>query len=329
MRPEMAFNEDFNPPATPRDICAAEAELGVALPEEIKRLYSEFNGISEYKCISLPFHVMPLSEVVALARAFRGAIFKKYSLVCFWGDDQSNHAGMFLAGPLRGMICFVDHEGCYVGDFSPLFRNLDSFTKRLIELAERNHFISEFEEGRLTKSALKKEVNRFPYQYYDDHEEAYWHAMPVDYPVSSGVFGEEDQIACQTVECLLKNNQFTEEREREFLVFCLARLTPPREVESLLPFLQEDHMYIPRHVCNSLFLRGYDEAIPQIARLAVSGNHNCRQSAEMTLAKFVVAGFKGALEQAYTSYESLGGDTASLRRIIKTLQESPKLMYQW
>ncbi len=274
MRREMAFNEQFNPPATQKDIRAAEAEIGLPFPDEIKQVYSDYNGISEYKCLALPFHVMPLSEMVALAKVFRGGIFKKYSLICFWGDDESNYAGMFVAGPLRGRICFVDHEGYYVGDVSPLFRNLDSFTARLIELAERNSLIREFEEGWLTKGALKKALNRFPYHYYDYQDEAQWHAMPVDYPLISGMFSKEDQTAYLSVESLLKNNQFTEEQEREFLVCCLARLTPLAKVESLLPFLEEDHMYIPDHICGLLFVRSYDKAIPQIARLAVNGNHN-------------------------------------------------------
>ncbi len=49
----------------------------------------------------------------------------------------------------------------------------------------------------------------------------------------------------------------------------------------------------------------------------------------MTLAKFVVAGVKGARKQVTESYKRLGGDLASLLGTIKTLQESPTLMYQW
>src|SRR4051812_36125782 len=110
MRREMVFNQQFNPPATLQDIRAAETELGFALPDEIKQIYRDYNGISEYKCVALPFHLIPLSEVVALAKVFQGGIFKKYHLIYFWGNDESNYAGMFVAGQLRGRICFLDHE---------------------------------------------------------------------------------------------------------------------------------------------------------------------------------------------------------------------------
>jgi hypothetical protein len=198
----------------------------------------------------------------------------------------------------------------------------------VVELAERNKLIREFEEGRLKEGELKTAMNRFPYQYYEYHEEAYWHAMPVDYPLISGTLSKEDWTAYEAVETLLRKNQFTEEGERDFVVYSLARLTPPEKVERLLPFMEEDHMWIPGHISNSLFLRRYDKAIPQIARVAVNGNHNCRQGAEMTLAKFVLAGIKGARQQAEDAYKTLGGNLESLRDTINSLQESPTLMYQ-
>src|SRR5437899_10543324 len=254
MREELTFEEYVNPPATHQDIDFAEAELGVTFPPEIKSIYADYNGIPEYTCAHLPFHLMPLSEVVALNKIFRSEthiseLMKKYGLICLWGDDQSNYAGVYLEDPFKGKICFVDHEAYYVGDLSPLFRNERSFTNRVVELAKRNRLVSQFEEGALKESELKAAVRKFRYLYYEYWSDASWHAMPVDYPTQDASFiYEEDGRCFDLVNQDLSRGDFTLDGERQFLIYALARLTPYAAANTLLPLLEENDMYIPSHV---------------------------------------------------------------------------------
>jgi len=335
MREELTFEESFNPPATPEEINSAESELAVKFPQEIRSIYTEYDGIPEYTCEHLPFHLMPLSEVVALNKIFRNethisTLMKKYGLICLWGDDQSNYAGIYVDDPFKGKICFVDHEAYYAGDLSPLFRNVQSFTNRVVELAERNRLVSQFEEGALKESELKAAVKKFPYSYYEYWSAASWHAMPVDYPAQNTSFlDEEDRQCFELVSQVLNRGDFTLDNERQFLIYALARLTPYAAANTLLPLLEENDMYIPSHVCNILWLRRCTAAIPYIATLALKGNQNCRQSAEMTLAKFIVDGVPGARDLAEARYKELDGDSSSLKETVKRIQASRALMYQW
>lgn len=335
MREELTFEENFNPPATPQEINSAESELAVKFPQEIRSIYTEYNGIPEYTCEHLPFHLMPLSEVVTLNRIFRNEthsseLVKKYGLICLWGDDQSNYAGIYLDGPFKGKTCFVDHEAYYVGDVSPLFRNEQSFTNRVIELAKRNRLVSQFEEGALKESELKTAVRKFPYSYYEYRSDASWHAMPVDYPArQNSLFDQEDRESFERISLALNQRDFSIEGERKFLIYALARLTPYAAANTLLPLLEENDMYIPSHVCNTLWLRRYAAAIPYIATLALNCHQNCRQSAERTLAKFIVDGVPGAQDLAEARYKELDGDSSSLKETVKRIQASPALMYQW
>lgn len=123
---ELEFEELVNPPATDLELSAAELELGVSIPEKIREVYRRYNGIPEYKTKVLPFHLLPLSEALEINRNFRDGghyseIIKRYSLVCFWGDDESNYAAVFVDGPLQGRVSFLDHDGYYVGIYLQFF----------------------------------------------------------------------------------------------------------------------------------------------------------------------------------------------------------------
>jgi len=327
---ELDFEDAANAAATEADLADAEAALGILMPEEVKNLYRKYNGIPEYKTKILPFHLLPLSEVLQINGVFRkDPIVKKYSLLCFWGDDESNYAGMFVDGPFRGRISFLDHEGYYVGDISPLFRSVKAFTDRVVELAERNRLVQRFfENGARDRRGLERTVSGYPYRYYEADSEARWHAMPTDYPPGSGEFTADDQLAYTFVSTALKEGHYRDSEERRFLVYCLARLTPHHKADSLFSFLAEDDLFIPDRVSHMLFLRRCEQAIPHIVNLAIRGNDNCRQSAEAILARFVVVGRPAVKQRVYREYAKHGSDTARLEAFIKAIGESPTLIYQ-
>lgn len=201
---------------------------------------------------------------------------------------------------------------------------------RVLQLAKRNQIVQQFlEDDALDWRELKCRVDQFPYEHYEADSEARWHAMPTDYPATSDEFTADDQLAYTFASNALKDSNYSDDEERSFLVYCLARLTPYRRAESLLPFLAEDDMFIPKMVSQTLFLRRYEDAIPCIVSLALNGNLNCRQSAEGILAKFVVTGTPAVKLRIHREYAVRGGDTTRLESFINAVRDSPTLIYQW
>lgn len=322
-----------NRPASTRAISAAEKALEVSLPLTLVRRYERFDGIPAGALGHLPFRLMPLDEVVELNRAVRNgtsisAVLRKYGVVLVYADDQSNHAGVFSAGPLYGRVGLWDHEGYFLGDISPVFFNVASFERRVVELAERNALVAQYEEEAISREVLEREIASFPYPYYESTATAGWHAIPLDYPVRL----ESSPIDREThafFRAQLQASAFDVEDERSFLVNTVARLCPQDEVASLHPFLREDDMFIPRPIAWNLFIRRDASALPELARLAVHGHYNCRESGVHALAAFAVTGGERMADTVRAAYATVSGDSSPLDNAIARLNEYPELLYQW
>ncbi|MGV3754685.1 MAG: SMI1/KNR4 family protein [Verrucomicrobiota bacterium] len=323
-----------NRPAAPADVARLESELGVKFPASLVRLYTETGGVNEPDARSWEvLRLMPLREVAdingRIAQRGMAALARRYSMVCFWADDQANYAGVFCGGFLDGRIFFLDHEGPYLGDFSPVFRSVESFQVSLDEAAERNRIIEYFEAGSITAEALESHASRFAwYRHCAPKDASTWDCLPVDYRSLPAEYSESDRAAYR--ECLkrVEGKTFDLGGERDFLVYSLARLVPPEELAVLFPFLGEDHMWIPARVAKILVLRECPEAIPHLVTLALSGNRNCRNGAQCALAKMIwqTPAAQGAIKALYSRQ---GGDFAEIQANLQTLQGSPSLFYQW
>jgi len=321
-------------PAAPADIARLESELGVKFPEALVRTYTETGGVHEQDARSREvLRLMPLREVAdinaRIAQRGMAALARRYSMVCFWADDQANYAGVFCGGFLDGRIFFLDHEGPYLGDFSPVFRSVESFQVSLDEAAERNRIIEYFEAGEITAEALEAHASRFAwYRHCAPKDASTWDCLPVDYRSLSALYSESDRVAYH--ECLKRvaGKAFELGGERDFLVYSLARMVPPEELSTLFPYLAEDHMWIPARVAKILALRECPEAIPHLITLALSGNRNCRNGAKCALAKMIwqAPEAQGAIKALYSQQ---GGDHAEIQANLQTLQGSPSLFYQW
>lgn len=99
-------NGRFNEPASMADIALAEAELGAALPLELKDLYVEANGFREPKGNAQ--YLSPLSELVSstnfmwrdLAASIPGVAFPDFRPFVFFGSDGiGGWWGMRVAAP--------------------------------------------------------------------------------------------------------------------------------------------------------------------------------------------------------------------------------------
>lgn len=323
-----------NKPASEEAISNFEQALKVKLPDALVRLYQEYDGIDEADARSSEvFRLMPLIEVLetneVLREAGMGPYWHDYSMVCFWSDDNSNHAGIYCDGFLAGRVFFLDHDGPYSGDLSPVFRSVDSFQKHLREAAERNGIIESYESGELTKEELVAQVDRFAwYRHYAPYDTSSWHSLPVDYRCGDGEYLDEDSVAFRECQKGLEKLDIEDDNERDFLTQSLARLVPPGKLETLFSYLKEDHMWVPATVARILTLRKCDEAVPALVALALTGNPNCRESGKHSLAKIIFQ-TPESQQQVAAEYIKQGGDFSEIEANIQALKLSPTLFYQW
>src|SRR5690349_5121296 len=94
----------------------------------LSALYRDHNGMGT-SAKSAAMRLMSLDEALDFYRAVRSFGWNGLGLRAFWTDDNSNYAGLYVAGPLLDKVCFVDHEDY---DISPVYRSLTSFLATLL-----------------------------------------------------------------------------------------------------------------------------------------------------------------------------------------------------
>lgn len=275
--------------------------------------------------------LMPLQEAAETHENFQqtglGEMVRRHGMICFWTDDSSNYAGVFCSGIFEGRVFFLDHDGYYSGDLSPLFRSVESFQACLTEAVARNQFVYACEEGEIEMEELKEKVKPFThYRYYESIDTVNWHAFPVDYPSEAEKYTETDRAVYEQCRNMLASSKG--EEERRFLIYALARLVPPSERAVLLPYLKEDDLWMPARLASMLVSVREAEAIQHIVTLALTGNHNCRGPAKSALAKLILL-MPQVQGKIKVEYSRLGGDYSEIQRDIKALERSPTLFYQW
>jgi hypothetical protein len=321
-----------NPPASQSEITAFEAKAGVKLLPALVALYSQSNGVKpEHAQYVSILRLMPLLEVVEMQENFQqtglAVMLKQHGMVFFWTDDSSNYVGVCCAGVFKGYVFFLDHDGYYSGDLSPVFRSVESFQECLAEAVARNQFVNAFEEGEIEEEELNEKVKPFThYRYYEPMDTVDWHAFPVDYPSELEKYSEADRVAYEKCRAMIESCQ--EEEERRFLIYALARLVPPAERAGLFPYLKEDDLWMPARLASMLVSLREMEAVPHIVTLALAGNYNCQSSAKSALAKLILLEpqAKGSIKEEYSRQ---GGDYGEIQRDLAALERSPSLFYQW
>lgn len=311
-----------------------ETVLGIKLPGALVKIYAEGDGLKmEERIAAQSFRLMPLAELVTINTQLRRSgiedLLRAYSMACFWTDDQSNYAGVFCGGIFEGRVFFVDHDGPFTGDLSPVFRTVDSFLEAANESAERNRIIGYFEAGEITFDDLSSHASRFPwYRHYAPGDTASWFALPLDYRSGEEAYTALDREAYTACTKKLEAKIFASDGERDLLVCSQARLVPPNESHTLLPYLKEDNMWLPGRVAQILVQRDCPDAVAPLVTLALTGNYNCRSTAKYALVKMgiITPQAQGAIKAEYSRQ---GGDYTEIKATMDAYKKSPSLYYQW
>src|SRR5262245_32731200 len=231
-----AFEIECNPPASPKQLKALETEFNAPLPNDLRALYRDHNGMADARG-TLPLRLLSLDEVRS-ERETLGLFLETFEwsdrgLVLFFSNDNSDYAGVYLSGPMAGRVAIVPHEGV---DVAPRYRSVRSFLQALLTAAEGGQ---------------------------DDLRDLVFEYTPV-----AGFSPEERRQDWETAQALWrlyeaarKQNQATGD-----LVACLLALTPPEQTDSLLPLLDDADRESVSRTMRLLGQRRWEAAVPRLAR---------------------------------------------------------------
>jgi hypothetical protein len=177
--------------------------------------------------------------------------FDFFGRCCFWTDDQSNYAALYVVGPLAGRVCVLDHDG---PDPTPAYRSVASFLHALAAAGIRG-FSSD----------------RTPFSDY-----------PALGPVGAAD-SREDAEATWALWPLLE--AAVRDSEREQYAYAIIVLTPYEQTNALLPFTEDEDFYIVEKACDVLGLRRWEPAVNRLAEVALRGISNGRVAAIRALGR--------------------------------------------
>jgi hypothetical protein len=171
--------------------------------------------------------------------------------VCFlWYDGQSNYAGMYYLGPLRGKVMFLCHDE---PNHAPQFRNISSFLERV-----KSGDIKELSVPELGNS---------------------------DYPADDLSANEKKQNL-ELAKHFLDSLPDMEDDDQQYQAALKAMyLMPAEHLDLLLPLVDTENMYIAQDLPDIFAYHRYAAAIPALRQAAESGRVPIRGAAKRALEK--------------------------------------------
>ncbi|MEK4428727.1 HEAT repeat domain-containing protein [Paenibacillus sp. FSL M7-0802] len=169
-------------------------------------------------------------------------------IVPLWTDDHSNYVGIYVEGPLAYKLCYISHEET---DLSPAYRSAFSL-------------ITELEQN----PALE------------------WEQLRKDYPSGEDISTEQlaEDIRCMNeLRALLEKDSPVDDDVRCQLLYSLMAITPTCELDSLLPYLDDEDMYVQERACVLLGHHGYEPATELLKEVVKHGSPNGKLAARKAL----------------------------------------------
>lgn len=247
-------------PASEAQLEAAAQALEMMWPEDLRALYLIHDGTAPERLAAdwqdqWQVHLdqdedawppgpylMDLEEAVAWYIATQG-VFPE-DLRFFWTDDNSNYVGIYVQGPLLGMVCVFNHDG---GTFVPAFRQLQDFL-----VWTGDHPLDDIFTDPIFSPA-------FPTAAPDpSHDGADWGRAQT---LFAGVEDGEDSPR----------------------LACAMSLTPAGHSDVLLPYLNHADFYVVARAVEILTLRRSERAYEHIKALAGDGDYRSNGAAQSAM----------------------------------------------
>ncbi|WP_195576728.1 HEAT repeat domain-containing protein [Paenibacillus sp. 1001270B_150601_E10] len=208
--------------------------------EELQWTKDKMEQIKELS--SSTIRLLQSDEINNMEELFRQMYPQHLPISWLWTDDNSNYAGVYMDGPMKGMICYLNHEE---PDYSPVFQSIDRFLAAILQAGP----------------------------------DAYMEELQTDYPGT--LAGElEWGVVQQLTETV---GQLDDEEARVQYLFALMSLTPANKLDTLLPYLDDEDMYVQERVCDIIGYYGYVPAKDKLKWIAEHGSLNGRSAAKRAL----------------------------------------------
>ncbi len=171
------------------------------------------------------------------------------NIMPLWTNGHSDYIGVYVSGTLQGKICYLDHEE---SDLAPVFRTVHSFLTAV-----------------------------------QQHPNTYWEELPHDYPSDRSLSEQQqnEDIACIHQLLTQLEQQQLDDQERCMLLYSVMALTPYTHLDSLMPYLEDDGMYVQERACAILGHHCYVPAQPALEKVAQHGMHNGQLAAKIALSR--------------------------------------------
>lgn len=180
-------------------------ELEVSLPGEVvNRLerHAEVQRQQEFFLRMLkPEEVREMLDALSDFEVFE-------SILPLWTDDNSNYIALYVDGPLKYRICYLNHEET---DNSPAFRSVGNFIRELEKNAQQD-----------------------------------WEDLNKDYPSLAAQADREDLSIIQELVKQSERQQADEDLRRQCL-FSMMALIPQDLLPTILPFVEDEDPYVREH----------------------------------------------------------------------------------
>ncbi len=172
------------------------------------------------------------------------------SIVPILGDGCSNYWCVYVASPLKGMVCYLSHDEV---NLEPRFKNISHLLQAITTHPDVYDFI-EFDENAF--DFPKKEL--------------------LDFIGRQAILGD-----------LLKMfSQENDEEKKQQLAFSMMALTLKSEIPTFIyPFLEDEDMYIQERAIWFLGFHAYTPAKERLLELSTTAMPNGRLSAQIALKK--------------------------------------------
>lgn len=221
-------------------------KLGIEAPGNIDEDILNYQNVC--KLSKFDMRTMTLSEIEELFYLLKNNLLFK-DLVPLFTDDNSNYAAVYVAGAMKGKICYLDHEET---DISPVFRSINSFVQAI---------------------RLNPELG--------------WYDMPKDYPVfleeSDVEQSSDDWAVVEQIKDFIDHENEMDDDYRTNLLFCIMGLTPKTHLDKIIQYLYDEDMWVQERACKILGDHKYKPAEGHLEKIMEDGMHNSRLAAKKAL----------------------------------------------
>lgn len=182
-----------------------------------------------------------------------GSYFKQFpifaNIVAILSDQNSNYCCIYIDGPMKGMICYLDHEEA---SLEPKFKNITNLLKTINAAVDA-------------------------YDFSDLDEKLF------DFPLSKNIDDFKERVLI--IEQLIASfNTETDDDIKQQIAFSIMALTSIDEIENnIYPFLDDPNMYIQERAIRILGFHKYMPAKEQLINLKTNAKHNGKIAIETVL----------------------------------------------